>query len=565
MRKFKKIKKLKKRKINSNKIYLVDWEKTKPYKGNKKYSEFYTSLSNDILEVIQSNKDLFKTQELGIVANKKLAIILTSYFEDYINEIGIWDYFVQKNQELYGWSVPFFLTDIEREEDEIYVADIAFLIWFFISQTNDTFLNPEFPAFITIAQEVFEILEEKMDVAPTTDYYDQFFDIPDDIHFFELKKRLNWFALGSYLLGFEFGIDLADSIEELQESNPKFFESGVQGEVIYAMQDDYNYKRRSSLSAISNLEWFSAIAKCSLDTKTNILQLHKRIMGNFIYEGKKEGYYQFRNVHTDLLFDVHQDSIDLDAKKIKKGEMAAFTIMKWQGDWWLSGMFMGMGKLNDAQLMEMRKEISSIPFYAYSEADQAATWEVVNEGHEYFIEFFGNPIKIFKDKSEMQHAMSNFYVFQRKKAMAKKGKELSEADIQETKSSTASMLSSIDRGIGKPLAVVSVDKVGISFTENIPVIINQLESDDLPEAENDLFYDLFIDDMHPTTARDILAAYPTKHLKMPFAYSTIDVLAHAEFFLRYYSPNEFGEQVPNMRVVPEGMDVEMFKKRLEGE
>ena len=161
--------------------------------------------------------------------------------------------------------------------------------------------------------------------------------------------------------------------------------------------------------------------------------------------------------------------------------------------------------------------------------------------------------------------MTDFYVFHRKKAMAKKGKKLSEADIQETKSSTASMLSSIDQGIGRPIAVVSVDKVGISFTENIPVTINQLESDYLPEADNDLFYDLFIDNMHPTTARDMLATYPTKHLTMSFPRSTVDVLAHAEFFLRYYSPNEFGVQVPNMRVVPEGMDVEVFKKRLEGE
>lgn len=558
---FKKIKRIKKRKINSNKIYLLEWEKTRPYNGHKKYSEFYVQLSNDILKVIQSKHDLLGGQELGIAACKKLAMMIASYFEDYINEIGIWDYFIKKNQELYGWSVPFFLTDETRKTDEIYQADVAFLVWFFIAQTNDVLLNPDLPVLLEIADDVFEFFEKEMDNAPTTNFYEEYLTIPDDIHFFELKTRLNWFALGSYLLGFEFNIELVQGIEDLKKSQPKIWEHGMASHITYGMQDDYNYRKRSSLSAISNLEWFVGIANCSEKMKKSILTLNKRVMGKFIYDDQDAKYYHFRNVHTNKQFLVNQESFVLDTKKVKPGEVAAFSLINWHGEWWLSGMFLGLGKQSATALEEIKKDVSTIPFYAYSEADQAATWKVVNEGHEFFTEFFGQPIEVFKDKSEMQIKMNDFYVFQRKKAMLKKGKELSRADIQKTRENTARMLSNINLGIGRPLAAVSVEKVGLAFTESIPDLIRNLQKKNLtPKVQKDLFYDVFIDDTHPKTARYVLENYPTHHLKMPFNYSTIDISAHTEFFFRYYSPNDFGDKVPNMRVLPEGMSVEDYKK-----
>lgn len=560
MRKFKKIKRINKRKIKTDKIYLTDWKKSKPFVKDRAYHLFYTDLSNRVLEIINGKQEMIKAQKLGKHACKSLALMITNYFEDYISEIGIWEFFIKKNQELYGWSVPFFYPIAERDADEIYEEDISFLVWFFLSKTNDDLVNPDVFLLAEIGEEVMEVFEEVLEDAPATDAYERYLAIPENVNFFDLKKRLTWMAFNSYLLGYEFTIAINESIKNLQESHANHFANGGGGELIYMMQDDYNYIQRSSLSAISTLEWFAGVTKCSEQTKQDILKVRERVMSRFIYQGKDKKHYHFIEIRTNTPFAVHRSSFDMQ-RGVSVGDECAFSVVNWKGDWWLSGAFISAGKPSKKEVDDYKKDINGIPFYAYSLSDQDKIWEIVRNGHQDFVDYFGEIYVVFKDKAEMQIKMMDFYLYQRKKNMERMGKTASQEDLKDTRKFMGEMLSQINLGIGKPLAAISVERVGMTFAEAVPAIIDYLQRDSLSYDETfELFEDLFITEMHPTVGEYLLSKFPTDNLKLPYNISYVNAPIHAGFLFRYFSPNEFGHQPPNMRLMPEGMNAEEFSK-----
>ena len=45
-----------------------------------------------------------------------MSIIAASYFEDFVNDIGLWSALVRKHEELFGWALPFYdLSDYDKD------------------------------------------------------------------------------------------------------------------------------------------------------------------------------------------------------------------------------------------------------------------------------------------------------------------------------------------------------------------------------------------------------------------------------------------------------------------
>jgi Protein of unknown function (DUF3843) len=110
-------------------VSISDWLKMKPYEtSNSAYDRHYLGLCSDVLKCLNEDKDFFNEFDINLDNRKELACMLVSYYEDYINDIGIWRAYTSYNEELFGYPLPFYKLD-EYQTDYVNVEDIAFMIW----------------------------------------------------------------------------------------------------------------------------------------------------------------------------------------------------------------------------------------------------------------------------------------------------------------------------------------------------------------------------------------------------------------------------------------------------
>ncbi|WP_146903666.1 DUF3843 family protein, partial [Adhaeribacter aerolatus] len=136
----------------TGKVTNKDWLALKPYKTFNDYDKPFLKLASEVNNLLSKEKKWFLKYEMGSENLKELACILTSYFEDFISEIGIWQTFINHNKETCGFYLPFYdLTEYDTEY--LNPQDIAYLIWHYMSKNYvDSTLAPDFPLTLVLHQ-----------------------------------------------------------------------------------------------------------------------------------------------------------------------------------------------------------------------------------------------------------------------------------------------------------------------------------------------------------------------------------------------------------------------------
>jgi hypothetical protein len=459
--------KRKQKRTIGRKISNADWLKFKPYTSFTGYDRYYVDRATEVLKIIERKKASFNNAEINKEDLKKLAIMLTSHFEDFINDIGIWSYFQKTNQALYGYPLPIYSLE-EYDTDYLNPQDFTYLIWHFLCKTTNRLFAPDFPVILEMGNEIYDLLEEKIDEAPVTGFYDAFFDIKDDIHFFELKTRLKWFTFQSYALGGEFQIGIQKNVEEFLEDRDIPREQI--GSYIYALEEDFIYKHRSGFSALSTLEWFAGVAQASEDTKAAILHLGQRVMSQFLYEKEDKDNWYYKEIYTFRIFPIKRESVNITSEARKERMAQLLSIVNWKGDWWVTGAALGYPRPSDAKIRDQRKDFASTPYYAYSEDIQASLVEQVAESERLFNIYYKGPIAFFDDKSALQKSMRDFNAYFNKNSRLRK---LSDEEIEKIEAEKVNpTLDDFDFDDSKSLALIFLPKLGNVIDSNMSKVIS---------------------------------------------------------------------------------------------
>jgi len=233
------------------------------------------------------------------------------------------------------------LTDYDP--DYINVADLAFLIWKYITNNYpDRTWAPDHPYIMNMAQRAFEVLEMAIDDAPATEFYEKYFTVAGTTdEFFPLKDKLGWFCTASYLLGTELAVDLAQKIEEGAET----WQPEQAYYMMYMTSEPYAYSIRSTFSALNAAEWFAEIARASPDVKETIRQLQFGHTGHFsLVDTTEKTHYLFRHEQTNRLYRVRRDSLQggKPIPKTAKDDLFLMNIRYCLGDWWMSGVLINL-------------------------------------------------------------------------------------------------------------------------------------------------------------------------------------------------------------------------------
>ncbi|MCB0856415.1 MAG: DUF3843 family protein, partial [Bacteroidetes bacterium] len=123
-----------------------DWMRFKPYNKFGPYDQKYVRIASQVNEVLKEHRDfLDDVLESDPEEYSSLAITLTSYLEDLVNEIGIWKVFTDQNEELYGYPIPFMEEESmeEYEAGDLNYEDVKYLIWHFLNTHVNSIFAPD--------------------------------------------------------------------------------------------------------------------------------------------------------------------------------------------------------------------------------------------------------------------------------------------------------------------------------------------------------------------------------------------------------------------------------------
>jgi hypothetical protein len=529
-------------------LITKDWMKYRPYDEFSSYDGYYLRQANAIFEFLNKPgrefRDIFHRDQL-----KEMAIIITCHFEDFISEIGLWRAVVRKHEDLYGKPLPFYDPE-DYDPEYLNPQDFAYLIWHQLGRISQKTLDPYAGVLLDAADYCYEFFEKRIDQAPATDFYDDWLDLSSDTYFFDLKRRLIWMTFGNYLIGPEFNRAIKEDIEEFFEESTELVERFDPGKLMYAMQDDFLYKKSSSCCAMTAPDWLAEVARCPEKLRPDIRRLFQRVQGTFLYEGCDDRYYYFQFIRSGRSFPIRRESADIDVAELKAGaSVAGFGIVNWCGEWWLSGIFMG-GKESPKDLDQLRADPKGANFYGWTEAQQQQLREMTAEMEEAFISYFGDRLVFFPNEKALAEAMQAHNTWWNEHKAKKPEPGQPKSRYEELNEQRFTGYEDLDMGGGAVAAFFSPGE-GVMMSTLIPEIIDLLQKEVLTKDENrELFY-TFFHEFSPALAHYIAEHYPTDKLRFPMGGGPDFVEEHFDFFLRYYNPGDFRETVPNMTLLPE--------------
>lgn len=529
-----------KRKLSSTPVSMADWLVMKPYSAATSYDKFYLDLANEVFS-------FFNQPELGMrdMFERKLlvevSVAVVSHFEDFINELGLWSAFVRKQKELYGWYLPFYDLS-EYDPEYLNAEDYAFLLWHFLQRGSGKAINPKAKPLITAAVFCYSTFEELIDDAPVNEFYDKWFGFGEEIEFFPLKNRLQWLAFDSYLFGPEMEARLAKSMKEaLAERSASI----PPDKLVYMVQDDYLYVKRSGLCGLTMAEWMAEWKELPA-----IKKFGERVGGFFDYEGKEGKYVHFRYLSSNRLFPIREESANFPAHEMKSGrEIAFFNAVEWKGEWWLTGIFLSYPA--DPQI---REEMMANPvnrqFYGQTEQTQQKLREIISDMEAGFLEYFGDRLVFFASEKEMNAAFAAQTNWWNENKIIKSDKRPASPHVEKMQEAFKKLHTELEPVPG-PWAAFFEPGVGVAMSPVLAEIVRLMQKENLEEKESAGLFFSFFRECSPSLARLLADRYSLRNIKSPIIPEPDAAEKYFDFFLRYYNPGAFGEPKPNISLAPE--------------
>ena len=396
---------------NKNKIFLPDWEKFKPQTINSTTDIYYLSICNKVFDALKNTKNQIIFQKLSLNEIKELCCFLTSYFEDVISQTNIWRAFTTKHYELYKSFVPIENSE-EYFEDEINSVDIHFLIWYFVSIKNENSLVGFINSYIVdIVENIYDVFDDNYDDAPENQVLKNYFFLdPNENDFYKVRYFIEKVFFNNYLLKIDVNERFSNEIDDLsaEDRNDERFDI-----VLYEFKDQFLLNTKSKLLALGSNEWAAYIVGQNHVFYEDLLNISKKIRGYFLFKNKIDKQYVYiEHIASGKKFNLLKSSYD-NYTLLKNDNILTIGIIKWQNEWWFSGIS-AISPFDANLILEEKNSIESRQMVNFLE-DQNEIKKILKLEYERFLEYNNNLPLAFLEKNEINDFVNNFYDYYKNK------------------------------------------------------------------------------------------------------------------------------------------------------
>ncbi len=389
---------------NNNRIFLSDWQKYKPKAINSKTDIYYLNICNKVFEALKNTKNQTIFQKLSLSEVKELCCFLTTYFEDIISETTIWKAFTTKHYELYKSFVPIENSE-EYFEDEINSVDIHFLIWYFVSAKNEnSFIGLLNSYIVDIIEDVYDVFDNNYDDAPENQVLKNYYFLdPNENDYYKIRHFIEKVFINNYLLIIDVSERLQNQIEPFLEYHTKEnFEI-----ILYELKDQFLLDTKSKLLAMSSNEWAAYIVGQDHRLHKDLLTISKKIRGKFLFKNKIDNQYIYiEHIASGKKFNLLKSSYD-HYKILKNDAILDIGIIKWQNEWWFSGISV-ISEFDADLILDEKNSLESRHTVSFLEGENEIK-KILKLQYERFLEYNNNLPLAFLEKNEINDFVHNFF------------------------------------------------------------------------------------------------------------------------------------------------------------
>ena len=283
--------------MKSNKIFIEDWLKNKPYNNHNSIDIEYLTISNKIYKKFDEYFSIFDTLDVTRQEMKDLAVFLSAYLEDLVSDTQIWNAFISIHKREYKKPLPFY-EESNYTDEEVNKIDIQFLIWYYFNITNpERFLSPYDEYLNVLAGEVFEILNNEYEYVSENEILKQHYLLKPNSDFYETRSTIQKILFESYLFGIDSKTKLNEKIiDSFSEKNQ--LEKNEQLRLINSITDSHTHSYRTKLLAYKGKDWLSEIIGKEHNLFNSVKNISDKISSWFLYKGQTTTHIQIGRAHV---------------------------------------------------------------------------------------------------------------------------------------------------------------------------------------------------------------------------------------------------------------------------
>lgn len=523
----------------------------KPYKQADNYDKYWINLTKNVDKIFHNYKDELFDDDISNEDIAEIAYVMTSYFEDFISDIGIWKALRNKHLEFYNTPVPFLVKNKESYDyDYINKPDIKFLFWRMLNiyfgfgefyDLDDNILD-------TITEKLYDLFDSEYETAYETDFYNNFLKIESNDDYFKIRDKIFWFS-HSYLFDEITEKYISSQIEDI-EINDEFDLQKIHIMSIYATEESI-YKIPTEFSALTVYDVFMQVVRADENCKENLKRIKVKHYGYFNYLSEDDKYLIFENIATKKEYKVLKKSMNEKMKAPKPGTMILCGFIFWNNEWWLSGIF---ASYPDNNLEDDMKKSFQEYLYQYDKKYQEDMDTMLNNQKQDFYNFFNNKkIIIYDSGKELEKDYNSFFEFQRKQR-TKKSKE-ARKHAKKHKFKKVQLPDEILKS--NDICLYFNPLVGTAMIHDVKYfidIISRNEDIDINYEEHNFIFDYFTSDsIHYKFFEYLSKEYDLSNLGVFFNIPDFNVEQDLEALGRLYKSSDFRENpVPFITLTDDG-------------
>ena len=370
--------------MKTKKIYPVEWRKSHPLELVAGSDAYYADLATKVYDMLVES-DIFNNI-LDSEDLRKMAINLTLWFEDLCTGTGFWQVVNKVCSGRYGRPLPFYNT-AEYNPGEPNPQDIQLLLWDFVQSVDDKrIINPENPAIVHIAYQIYDLFYEEYEYAPATDKLKQFYYRPEiGTDYWETRKVIESLSEKAYF-SFRSGIVLGDVL--LQEYQDAKGDPDRLDISIYAITIAHILTNRHNLLSLTCAEWLSAATGRTFELDTSMLATRM-----YAINSRSADIVQLRDLATGTLYDVEEESFNLGWLE-EYGNIIGLEVV--------CGLVRFNGKYYQCGSMITKPGREVVEEWINQQRREEHAAEVIKENKEYLLKYSkGEPIIFLKGEKEL--------------------------------------------------------------------------------------------------------------------------------------------------------------------
>ena len=351
-------------------------------KGDSHLAKIHSDLKN-LLKKTQKAQHL-KTLDLPAKAQDQVAGALVELAEDLHNDIGIWRSYEQYNVEWFGTPLPLTLGPGEVvDARELLRRRIHHFIWVLFPEFDpDLILSPTHDELDVVSEPITDFFIERFADVPQDSGIKKFLCEPNT-YGWEVKKKLVWLGIYSYLFRYFFGNYLEDH--------------GGQPDI--ATMDDFICQETTAWSGLGPIDILAALLDITPAQRHDLRHWYERHLAFFRIQAINLGDESMEVVN--LINDrPYQVKVGDQITQFKPKMYLKGSLVPWDGVWYWSGEQSGYPNLSQENLRQIKQTFATrMSSIAYRYCDNLAqeAREMAKAQYDEFLKYHGSDLVLYPD------------------------------------------------------------------------------------------------------------------------------------------------------------------------